>query len=153
MVNKEDQKTQKETVAEVVKTTPHSFIEATGRRKTSTARIRLWEGKGNIVINGKPALDYFKGVNSFAKNSLEKPFLAVGRRNKFDGSIKVVGGGIRSQVEAIMHGIARALNKYNPEEFHKVLKKHELLTRDPRMKERRKFGFMGARRKKASPKR
>ena len=80
-------------------------------------------------------------------------FTAVGRRNKFDATIKVVGGGIKSQLEAVSHGLSRALNKYDPEAFHKILRKNELLTRDSRMKESRKYGLMGARKKKASPKR
>jgi len=148
--NKKTPKIEKE---EEKQSMPEEYIEATGRRKTSTARVRLWNGKGNIVVNGIPALDYFKSVGLNAQHVLDKPFTSVGRRNKFDASIKVQGGGIRSQLGAIVHGVARGLDKYDPEGFHKTLKKHGLLTRDSRMKERRKYGLMGARKKKSSPKR
>lgn len=129
------------------------YISAVGRRKTSIARIRLMEGKGNLIINEKPALDYFKSTGEEFKHLIDKPFTSVGRRNKFDALIKVTGGGIRSQMGAVMHAVARALDKYNHEGFHRILRKHGLLTRDPRMKERRKFGLMGARKHKSSPKR
>ena len=132
---------------------PKDYIQATGRRKTSIARVRIWPGKGDIIINEKSAIDYFKSVGVSAQHVLDKPFNAVGRRNKFNASIKVVGGGIRSQLGAINHGVARALDKFDRENFHKILKKNGLLTRDPRMKERRKYGLMGARKKKSSPKR
>ncbi len=132
---------------------PSTYIQAVGRRKTSTARIRLYDGKGLITVNGMTAADYFKPVGGSFKQTLDRPFNSLGRRNKFDASIKVVGGGIRSQLGAVVHAISRALDKYNPEDFHRVLKKHGLLTRDPRMKERRKYGLMGARKRKSSPKR
>ena len=135
------------------KKTANHYIEAAGRRKTSIARILLMDRKGNIVVNDMPALEYFKAAGMSAKYILDRPFASVGRRNKFDVLIKVEGGGIKSQLGAIVHGIARALDKYDRETFHRVLKKHGLLTRDSRMKERRKYGLMGARKKKASPKR
>lgn len=128
------------------------YFEAVGRRKTSTCRVRLWEGKGEITINGQRAADYLQHMGKRTIYIFEKPFSALSRRNKFDGSIKVKGGGKQSQLAAMVHGMARALDKYNPD-FHRVLKKHNLLSRDPREKERRKYGLMGARKKKASPKR
>lgn len=131
---------------------PTDYVQATGRRKTSVARVRLMEGKGNIIINDIPAQEYLRAVGISAKTLLDKPFISIGKRNKFDAIIKVNGGGINSQLGAIIHGISRALDKQDPE-VHRVLKKHGLLTRDPRMKERRKYGLMGARKKKSSPKR
>ena len=77
----------------------------------------------------------------------EKPFIALGRRNRFDGTIKVLGGGVHAQVGAIIHGIARALDKYNPDEFHKILRKQDFLTRDSRIVERKKYGRHKARRR------
>lgn len=134
-------------------TKKQKYIQATGRRKTSTARVRIWDGTGNLKVNDVDAYEYFEAVGQSARLTLEKPFSAIGRRNKFDATIHVIGGGVHSQIGAVVHGIARALDKYNTEDFHRILKKNDLLTRDPRMKERRKFGLMGARKKKASPKR
>jgi small subunit ribosomal protein S9 len=142
-----------EIIEEPVVFQPKNYLAAVGRRKTSTCRVRIWEGKGEITVNDKPALEYFKAVGAQATHLLEKPFIAVGRRANFDGSINVNGGGIHSQLGAIVHGLSRALDKYEAEDFHKILRKNELLTRDPREKERRKFGLMGARKHKASPKR
>ena len=130
----------------------YKYVYAVGRRKTSISRVRLWEGKGEITINGIPAIEFLKGVGPNAIHHFEKPFIAVGRRNRFDGSIKVLGGGVHAQVGAIIHGVSRALDKFDSE-FHKILRKQDFLTRDSREKERHKFGLMGARKHKASPKR
>ena len=148
--NKEVEKIVEEKTKKEVKI---DYIEATGRRKTSVARVRLFVGKGEIVVNDKPASEYFRSVGKVAEQVIQKPFACVGRRNKFHASVKVHGGGINSQLGALLHGFARALDKHDRDAFHKPLKKQGLLTRDPRMKERRKYGLMGARKKKSSPKR
>jgi len=120
------------------------YFEAVGRRKTSTARVRLLthEAKG-IKVNDKSYKDYFP-VFSLQKK-IEEPLETISSLDKFGISIKVKGGGISSQAEACRHGIARALVLLNPY-FKKRLKKAGYLTRDPRMRERKKFGLKRARR-------
>ena len=133
-------------------TMPKEYFSAVGRRKTAVARVRLWSGKQELAINGKPASTYFKG--EVIKKMIQSPFVAADALNQFTGSIKVEGSGIMSQVEAIIHGIGRALAKANPEKYKKVMRDMGFLTRDPRMKETRKAGQGGrARSKKQSPKR
>ena len=107
-----------------------------GRRKTAIASIRIYEGKYSALINQKEA--------SLPDETLA-PFELVGRKDSFSITARVVGGGKEGQLEAIRHGIARALEKYNPE-FRSSLKKAGFLTRDPREKERKKPGLKGARR-------
>ena len=132
-------------------TKPASFIRAIGRRKTSVARIRLYQGKGDNLINDQSVSQYLPG-EEFETEFLT-PFRTVNVIGKFYVTIKVNGGGIHSQSQAIAHGITRALVKHNPE-LKTKLKKKDLLTRDPRMKERRKPGFaQAARARKQSPKR
>jgi small subunit ribosomal protein S9 len=120
------------------------YYEAVGRRKTSVARIRIWsKGEGEFLINQKPLKDYFQTptLQKVALDSLEQMKSA----EKFKVSVVVKGGGISSQAEAVRHGTARALVLFNPD-FRKKLKKAGYLMRDPRMKERKKFGLKGARR-------
>ena len=119
-----------------------NMARVVGRRKTSVARVRLTLGEGNIVINGKPLKEYFK--IGFWIDKVLAPLQLVGKEKGFDLSIKVVGGGINSQAEAVRHGIARALQKWNVE-FRPILKAEGFLTRDSRAKERKKFGLHRAR--------
>ncbi len=115
----------------------------TGRRKESIARVFLRPGEGKIVINGKDFQEYFKGIVR-AASALE-PLQVVDMVGKFDAYITVKGGGTTGQIDAIKLGIARALEKYNPE-FRKKLKPAGLLTRDARVVERKKYGKHKARR-------
>ncbi|MBU3956835.1 30S ribosomal protein S9 [Patescibacteria group bacterium] len=129
-----------------------SYTYATGRRKTATARVRLFKGKGDLVVNNMPINKYFPGeVN---KIIYLKPFQVTETEGKYYATIKVEGSGKNGQLGALAHGLARALDKENTEAYHSPLKKASLLTRDPRMKERRKAGLaQKARAKKQSPKR
>lgn len=115
----------------------------TGRRKKSVARVRLVSGSGNILINDRPLDDYF-GLETL-KVIVRQPLLLTDTLNKFDVLCKVAGGGFTGQAGAIRHGIARALLKVD-EELRPALKKAGYLTRDPRMKERKKYGLKKARR-------
>jgi small subunit ribosomal protein S9 len=129
-----------------------NYIYAVGRRKKASARIRLFKGKGESMVNGKLIAEYFPGLVS--RDIWSKPFKTVDVSNKYYVTVKVVGGGKNGQLDAVAHGIARALAKENEQEFRKPLKKLGLLTRDSRVRERRKVGTGGkARRKKQSPKR
>lgn len=129
----------------------NTFISAIGRRKEAVARVRITEGEKNVVINGKPVDEYFKG-ELLAKKYL-KPFVITETVGKFGASIKVLGGGTASQLDAVIHGLSRALSKVS-QDFRNLLKKEGLLTRDARVRERRKYGnAQKARAKKQSPKR
>ena len=130
---------------------PKEFFSAVGRRKTAVARVRLWSGKQEMTVNGKPISTYFKG--NTMKQIYQAPFVTTNTLGQFTGSIKIVGSGLMSQVDALTHGIARALAKID--EVHKlILREKGFITRDPRMKETRKAGQGGrARAKKQSPKR
>ena len=114
----------------------------TGRRKSSIARVWLVPGKGNIKIN-KRSLDNYFGRESLS-TVVEKPLALVNKKNELDVFAKVEGGGITGQAGALQHGIARALLQYDPT-LRSILKKEGLLTRDARMKERKKYGQKGAR--------
>ncbi len=128
------------------------FIFAVGRRKESIARVRLFKGHDEHLVNGIPFTDYFPGV--VAKILFERPFKVAGAFDKYWVSVKVEGGGKGGQLDATVLGIARALANASPEQFRPPLKKQKLLTRDARIRERRKVGTGGkARRKKQSPKR
>ncbi len=116
----------------------------TGRRKTSTARVRITEGTGKLVANGREFDNYFSHEN-FAKQAY-KPLLTVEMKDKIDVVANVDGGGVAGQAGAVAHGIARALQKLNPE-LRAALKKAGHLTRDDRMKERKKPGQPGARKR------
>lgn len=132
-------------------TMPKEYFSAVGRRKTAVARVRLWSGKQELTVNGKPISIYFKG-DTF-KKIYQSPFVITETLGQFTGSIKIVGSGLMGQAGALVHGLARALVKID--EAHKLpLRAKGLITRDPRMKETRKTGQGGrARAKKQSPKR
>ena len=118
-------------------------LYGTGRRKSSVARVRLLPGKGNIVINGKSIDEYF-GLETL-KVTVRQPLVATETLGKFDVFVNVTGGGFTGQAGAIRHGVSRALLDAD-EEFRAILKKEGFLTRDPRMKERKKDGLKAARR-------
>ncbi|HET7059917.1 MAG TPA: 30S ribosomal protein S9 [Candidatus Saccharimonadales bacterium] len=128
-----------------------SYFYALGRRKSSTARVRLQGGKGTININGKPAEEYLAG-SKYLLNKLQQPFTVLDQENKFDISVVVSGGGHDGQVEAIRLGIAKALTRMN-EDLKSTLKRADLLSRDSREKERKKFGLKGARKQRQFTKR
>ena len=142
-----------------------SFYQAVGRRKESTARVRLYVteaeemvvfGKtvkrGDIIVNEKPIEDYFRG-EPYKKLYLE-PLRTTNALGRFIISAKIEGGGTSGQVGAFIHGLARALEKIDKEKNRPILKKRGFMTRDPRMKERRKAGYaQKARARKQSPKR
>ncbi len=115
----------------------------TGRRKKSVARVYLTPGKGNITINKRDIDDYF-GLETL-KVIVRQPLVATGTESKYDILVNVKGGGYTGQAGAVRHGIARALLKVD-DEFRPTLKKEGYLTRDPRMKERKKYGLKAARR-------
>jgi len=114
----------------------------TGRRKSSVARVRLIKGTGKVVVNNKPLEEYFG--DGFMRLTVNQPFTLLDV-NTFDAIVNVNGGGLTGQAGAIRHGIARALVKEDAN-FKVELKKAGFLTRDPRMKERKKYGLKGARR-------
>lgn len=116
----------------------------TGRRKSSVARVRLIPGKGKIVINKKSIDEYF-GLETL-KVIVKQPLTATETLGKFDVICNVSGGGFTGQAGAIRHGVARALLKVDEEAYRSTLKVAGYLTRDPRMKERKKYGLKGARR-------
>ena len=117
-------------------------IWATGRRKKAIARARICEGKGEIVINKKPLNEYFK--SELLQNEVKTALTLVEVADKYDVEITVTGGGLSGQAGACRHGIARALVLSN-ETFKSTIKSAGLLTRDPRMKERKKYGLKKAR--------
>ncbi len=119
------------------------YFYANGKRKTSVARVRLYEnGKGEITVNDMPVNEYFFG--SLIGN-VKSPLKLVDMAKRFDVSVKVVGGGVSSQADAVRHGIAKALTVFDPA-LRAALKKAGLISRDSRVKERKKFGLHGARR-------
>lgn len=122
----------------------NSVYLGTGRRKTAVARIRLTEGSGQVVINGKSVTDFFSHEN-FSRAAL-LPLATIEAKEKFDVKASVSGGGDSGQAGALAHGIARALLKFDVE-LRTSLKQAGHLTRDPRMKERKKAGQPGARKK------
>ena len=115
----------------------------TGRRKSSIARVRLTEGKGKITVNGKDIKEYF-GEETL-RVIVKQPLTVTETLTKYDVIAKVTGGGFAGQAGAVRHGIARALNEANKEEYRAVLKSNGLLTRDARKKERKKYGLKKAR--------
>ncbi|MDQ3065428.1 MAG: 30S ribosomal protein S9 [bacterium] len=127
-----------------------TYFYALGRRKAATARVRLQGGKGNIVINGKPAEEYLAG-STYLLQELNKPFTTV-ENDKFDVSVVVSGGGFSGQVDAIRLGIAKTLAAMN-EDLKGTLKRADLLSRDSREKERKKFGLKKARKQRQFTKR
>jgi small subunit ribosomal protein S9 len=126
-------------------TSKKPYFYGTGRRKSSVARVHLFEnGTGSITINGRDIDEYF-GLETL-KVIVRQPFNATNTNGKFDVVAKVVGGGVTGQAGAIRHGIARALLQVDEATYRPVLKAAGLLTRDPRMKERKKYGLKAARR-------
>lgn len=119
------------------------FYYGTGRRKKSVARVRVYAGTGKITINDRDIDDYF-GLETL-KLIVRQPLALTETAEKFDIVCRVNGGGVTGQAGAIRHGIARALLQFDPE-LRTALKKAGFLTRDPRMKERKKYGLKGARR-------
>ena len=118
-------------------------LTGTGRRKKSIARVRLLPGKGNIVINGKSIDEYF-GLDTL-KMIVRQPLVVTDTEGKFDVFVNVQGGGFTGQAGAIRHGLSRSLLDAD-ESFRALLKAEGFLTRDPRMKERKKYGLKAARR-------
>ncbi|HEY45858.1 MAG: 30S ribosomal protein S9 [Anaerolineae bacterium SM23_ 63] len=118
------------------------YYEGIGRRKTSSARVRITSGHGKFVINDKPSEEYFPRVGDLEK--ILAPLRAVDMEGRLDISAKVNGGGITGQAGAVCHGLARALIKMDPE-LRSQLREDRLLTRDARMKERKKPGLKRAR--------
>lgn len=119
-----------------------NYVYGTGRRKTAVARVRLLAGDGSIVVNGKPAAEYFGGA--VREGSLVQPFRVTETEGRYSASVLVAGGGVSGQVGAIRHGIARALVSAHPD-ARAALREAGLLTRDPRAKERKKYGLKRAR--------
>jgi small subunit ribosomal protein S9 len=119
-----------------------NYVYGTGRRKTAVARVRLLPGDGTMVVNGKPAAEYFGGAAR--EGALVAPFRVTETEGRYSASILVAGGGVTGQVGAIRHGIARALLSAHPD-ARRALRTAGLLTRDPRAKERKKYGLKRAR--------
>lgn len=118
------------------------MFQGTGRRKNAIARVRLATGKGNITINGKKVEEYFNLESLLYV--VKQPLVLTKMTDKLDIIVRVSGGGLSGQAGAVRHGISRALIELNPE-FRKALKDEGFLTRDPRMKERKKYGLKKAR--------
>ncbi|MBI2036596.1 30S ribosomal protein S9 [Candidatus Microgenomates bacterium] len=146
-------KTEKTEVAKEVKPEKKEYILTVGRRREAIARVRLYSsGSGKITVNEKPVEQYFYGQTRQIAYGM--PFAVTDTAGKFDVTAKVTGGGMSGQLGALVHGMARALEKKDKEKWRPLLKKAGLLTRDPRAKERRKPGLaQKARAKKQSPKR
>lgn len=119
------------------------YFYGTGRRKSSVARVRVYNGTGKITINDRDIEDYF-GLETL-KLIVRQPLALTGNADKFDIVCRVAGGGVTGQAGAIRHGLSRALLQFD-EELRPILKKAGFLTRDPRMKERKKYGLKAARR-------
>lgn len=126
----------------MAKKTENIVFQGTGRRKESIARVRLMAGKGEITVNGKKLDEYFG--SDILKVIVNQPFAVTNTVGKYDVIVKVIGGGLTGQAGAIRHGISRALVEANGE-FRPALKSNGFLTRDPRMKERKKYGLKKAR--------
>ena len=120
-----------------------SFHEGTGRRKTATARVRLLAGEGEVVVNGRSLEEHFGNAVDLA--DILMPFRVTGTEGRYNAMVKVQGGGHHGQAGAIRHGIARALLQSDPEGARLPLRQAGLLSRDPRMKERKKYGLKRAR--------
>lgn len=132
--------------------TTTQYYYALGRRKSATARVRLQAGKGNIVVNDMPASTYLADSKSLL-NELQKPFVTLEiAATDYDVSVVVSGGGHAGQVDAIRLGIAKALTELNGD-YKSTLKRADLLSRDPRERERKKFGLKGARKQRQFTKR
>lgn len=127
------------------------IISAHGRRKEAVARVKLYKGNGQILVNGQPIEQYFPG--KVAQSLWQKPFILTKSQKDYFATIKVSGSGKSGQLLAVVHGLSRAFSSANVE-FRQILKRAGLLTRDPRVKERRKYGLaQKARKGKQSPRR
>lgn len=129
----------------------NKYIYGLGRRKAATARARLYKGKGNITINDKPALEYLSGDKSKLAE-ITDPLALAQKQQDYDITIRVTGGGLAGQVDAIKLAISKAITLEAPD-LRPVLKKAGFLKRDPREKERKKYGLRGARKKEQFSKR
>jgi small subunit ribosomal protein S9 len=128
------------------------YTYAVGRRRTASARVRLYRGRQESTVNGQEISKYFPG--EIMAKAWKMPFELTDTLGKYYVSVKVVGSGKKGQLDAVVHGIARAFSKLDSDKYRKALKSAGLLTRDDRRRERRKIGTGGkARRKKQSPKR
>jgi len=127
-----------------------AYYYGTGRRKTAVARVRLFPGEGPLVINGKPFDEVFSEER--LRRAILEPLMVTNTLDKFNATIKVSGGGISGQAGAIRHGFARALVEVD-ESLKPLLRSYGLLTRDPRVKERKKYGLIRARKAKQYTKR
>ncbi len=127
------------------------YFYALGRRKSATARVRLSGGKGEIIVNEKPAAEYFAD-SQYLLGKLNQPFAVISQENKYTISAHVSGGGHEGQIEAIRLGISKALAHMN-DDLKSTLKRANLLSRDSREKERKKFGLKGARKQRQFTKR
>ena len=131
---------------------PKDAIYAVGRRKTASARVKIFPGKQEILVNGRPVSKYWPLASQKARYEL--PFKVTNTLKTYTATVKVYGSGINGQVDAFVHAVARAFDKIDSKKYRPLLRKEKLLTRDPRMKETRKVGRGGkARFKKQSPKR
>lgn len=138
-------------VAKVTGAKVKNFTQAVGRRKSATAKVRVFEGKQEIIVNDKPVSSYWS--SALAAEYL-RPFIVTDTLGKYTATVKVVGSGFHGQVGAFVNAVSRALATISPDVFKPLLRKDGLLTRDSRMKESRKVGQGGrARKKKQSPKR
>jgi len=158
-------KTQKEHIEKSVVQKKLMYYEAVGRRKVSSARVRLYVvnddsvmlhgismEKGGMVVNGRPIENYFPG--EVLKKMYQEPFRTTNTLSRFAVTVKTKGGGLYGQLGAVIHGISRALEKVDKEKFRPILKKRGFMKRDPRAKQRRKAGYAGkSRARKQSPKR
>jgi small subunit ribosomal protein S9 len=124
--------------------TQQTYLYGTGRRKSSVARVRIYRGSGKMIINNRDVDEYFglETLKVIAKQALA----LTGTESQFDVICRVGGGGVSGQAGALRHGISRALLQYDTEDFRPTLKAAGFLTRDPRMKERKKYGLKAARR-------
>lgn len=129
----------------------NSYFYGLGRRKSATARARLYAGKGNVTINDKPAAEYLSD-NKTMLAEVTDPLALVGKQKDFDVTVKVSGGGLAGQVDAIKLAIAKAITAGHAD-LRSTLKKADLLTRDPREKERKKYGLRSARKREQYSKR
>lgn len=127
------------------------YVYGLGRRKSATARARLYKGKGEVTINDKPALEYLSG-NKTLLAEVTDPLAVVNKQKEFDITIRVSGGGLSGQVDAIKLAIAKALTVEHSD-LRTTLKKAEFLKRDPREKERKKYGLRSARKREQYSKR
>ncbi|HET8709411.1 MAG TPA: 30S ribosomal protein S9 [Candidatus Saccharimonadales bacterium] len=128
-----------------------TYFYALGRRKSATARVRLTSGKGKLTVNDKPANEYFAD-SKYLLRKLQEPFVVLDQVDKYDISAHVSGGGHDGQIEAIRLGVAKALATMN-DDLKGTLKRADLLSRDSRERERKKFGLKGARKQRQFTKR